>query len=158
MDRYKNAKIYKIVDNTTGKMYIGSTCEPTLAHRLAKHRRSYNRYLKGGCNLTTSFEILKNNNYSIFLLEEYPCETKDQLLARERFFIENNECVNKVIPTRTIKEWEEANKDKLKEYRTKYRQDNSVKIAEFQKKYREQNKEKIKEYKKQYYLDFVKSV
>ena len=35
MPDYNKGKIYKIVDNTNNNIYIGSTCEPTLAHRLA---------------------------------------------------------------------------------------------------------------------------
>ena len=40
MVNYQLGKIYKIVDNTNGNIYIGSTCEPTLARRLAKQRES----------------------------------------------------------------------------------------------------------------------
>jgi len=120
MNRYNNGKIYKIVDNTNGNVYIGSTCEPTLARRLAGHRGVYNYYLNGGkVNKISSFDILENNNYSIVLLEDYPCERKDQLLARERFYIENNQCVNKNIPSRTSKEYYEQNKDKLVDYQKK---------------------------------------
>jgi hypothetical protein len=60
MDRYKNGKIYKIVDNTNGNVYIGSTCEPTLAHRLTKHRYDYKRFLKGGSYIS-SVDILKDD-------------------------------------------------------------------------------------------------
>jgi hypothetical protein len=49
-NRYRNGKIYKIVCNITGLTYYGSTCEPTLARRLAKHRGCYNRWLKSDAN------------------------------------------------------------------------------------------------------------
>jgi hypothetical protein len=160
MERYKNGKIYKIVDNTNGNVYIGSTCEPTLAHRLAKHRGHYREYLKGGNRYITSFKILENNDYSIVLLEEFPCETKDQLLARERFYIENNGCINKKIPTRTQKEWrednknyqkeyKEQNKDKIKNYLKEYREQNKDKITNQKKEWRDDNKDKIKKYREQ---------
>jgi hypothetical protein len=173
MDRYKNSKIYKIVDNTNGNVYIGSTCEPTLAHRLAKHRGHYREYLKGGNRYITSFKILENNDYSIVLLEEFPCETKDQLLARERYYIENNECVNKKIPTRTKKEWTEKNQDKIidyqKKYQKKYQEQNQDKLKiyqeEYQEEYRKQNQDKLKEYQeeyrkknKQYKIDLEKEI
>jgi len=150
MDRYKNGKIYKIVDNTNENVYIGSTCEPTLARRLANHRRDYKEYLKGGSNHTTSIKILENNDYSIVLLEEFPCETKDQLLARERFYIENNKCINKKIPNRTQKEYYEQNKDNIKEYYQEYYEQNKETIKKQTKEYRELNKDKIKEYNKKY--------
>jgi hypothetical protein len=108
-NRYRNGKIYKIVCNITGLTYYGSTCKPTLARRLAKHRGCYNRWLKEKTNLTTSYHILKNGNYDIVLVELCPCNSKDELLRRERFHIENNECVNKVIPTQTYQEYRDKN-------------------------------------------------
>jgi hypothetical protein len=90
MVNYQLGKIYKIVDNTSDKIYIGSTCEPTLARRLAKHTSNYKDYTNGGKTpYTTSFEIIKNDNYDIVLLESCPY----------------NICVNKKIPTRTEKEY-----------------------------------------------------
>ena len=140
MDRYKNGKIYKIIDNTNNNIYIGSTCEPTLALRLAKHKSKYKQYLKGNthANNMTSYKILENNNYSIILLEEYSCETKDQLLLRERYYIDNNICVNKCVPLRTNKEYNEENKEKIQ----KYRDDRKEIKKEYDKKYRENKKEK----------------
>ena len=38
---YQLAKTYKIVDKTTDKIYIGSTCEPILSCRLAQHVAMY---------------------------------------------------------------------------------------------------------------------
>ena len=147
MNRYNNGKIYKIVDNTNENIYIGSTCEPTLARRLAGHRGVFYSYLKGGnVSNVSSFKILENNDYSIVLLEEFPCETKDQLLSRERYYIENNDCVNKNIPSRTLKEYYQDNRDKIKEY---YEQ-NKDKIIDYQKEYYEQNKDKIIDYQKEY--------
>ena len=146
MVNYEFAKIYKIVDNTNGNIYIGSTCEPTLARRLASHRQNYKRYLENKHNFLTSFNILKNDNYEIVLLEE--CKditTKDQLHKRERFYIENNICVNKHMPLRTDKEYYE--------YQKEYRQENKEKILERQKQYNQDNKEKISEYNKQYHQD-----
>ena len=60
---YKNGKIYKIVCNTTGLQYIGSTCNPYLSTRLAGHRSDYKRYLQNKTRYISSFEVLKNNNY-----------------------------------------------------------------------------------------------
>jgi hypothetical protein len=92
---YSKGKIYKIVDYTNNNNYIGSTCEPILARRLAGHVGCYRSYLNGKQNFVTSFKILENGNYNILLIEEYPCETKDQLLAREGHYIETMDCINK---------------------------------------------------------------
>jgi hypothetical protein len=163
MVNYELAKIYKIVDNTNGNIYIGSTCEPTLARRLATHKGSFKQYLNGTYHYIKSFEILKNENYDIFLLEKCKCITsKDELHARERYYIENNECLNKVIPTRTLKEWRENNKDALRQYQKQYyadnnehykqwRENNKDATREYSKQYYEENKAKIREYQKQYY-------
>ena len=34
-------------------------------------------------------------------MESVPCETKNELHKRERYHIEKNVCVNKVVPLRT---------------------------------------------------------
>ena len=47
MVNYQLGKIYKIVDNTNNNIYIGSTCEPTLARRLSNHICVYKKYLEG---------------------------------------------------------------------------------------------------------------
>ena len=65
MVNYQLGKIYKIVDNTNGNIYIGSTCEPTLARRLSNHVQDYKRYLMGKRGSYTSFQIISNNDYNI---------------------------------------------------------------------------------------------
>ena len=95
MPDYQLGKIYKIECNVTGKVYIGSTCEPILARRLASHVGHYRCYLKGTFyNFISSFKIFENGNYCIVLLEKYPCDTKDELLARERHWCNELECIN----------------------------------------------------------------
>jgi hypothetical protein len=39
-NKYSNGKIYKIVDNTSDKVYIGSTCK-SLKQRLTAHEEYY---------------------------------------------------------------------------------------------------------------------
>ena len=130
---YKNAKIYKIVDNTNGNIYIGSTCKK-LCQRIAQHRANYKQYLNGKFSYITSFKILENGDYDIILIEEVKdCENKEQLRARERYYIENLECVNKRIEGRTRKEYYEANKDQFHEKQKEYRTENRDKINESKK-------------------------
>jgi len=116
MVNYQEGKIYKIVDNTTGNIYIGSTAEKYLSRRLQRHLVNYKRYIDKKEKYVSSFEILKNNNFEILLLETFPCNNKYELEQKERYYIENNTCVNKNIPTRTNKEWCEENKKYSKEY------------------------------------------
>ena len=139
-EKLNQAKIYKIVDNTNENKYIGSTCK-TLKGRLLKHKSNYKIFLKGNyCNVS-SFDILKNNDYHIELLENCNIKTKKELLQREQYFIRNNECVNKYIPGRSLREYREDNKDKIKLYRN----NNKDKIKESSKNYYIVNKDKINE-------------
>ena len=152
MVNYANGKIYKIVCNITGKVYIGSTTVP-LSRRLAEHRCNYKCWKEGKRNFITSFDIIKNGNYDIVLLEEFPCENNEQLYQRERFYIESLICVNKIIPTRTLKEYRIDNADKIREQKKIYCIDNADKIKEYKKIYRLDNADKIKECQKTYYID-----
>ena len=115
MINYQDGKIYKIVCDDKDLVYIGSTCEPTLARRLAKHKSSYRDWLKDNRKLyTTSFKILKKNNVDIVLVESCPCNSKDELHKRERHYIESFKCVNKFVPGRTDKEYRNVHKDAKK--------------------------------------------
>jgi len=96
MVNYQLSKIYKIECNITGLVYIGSTCEPTLAKRLSKHVSNYGSFLNGKQRFCSSGDIIKNGNYDIILIENYPCTSKDELHARERYWTNNINCINKV--------------------------------------------------------------
>ena len=110
MVNYSNGKIYKIVCNITGLIYIGSTCKK-LCQRISQHRTAYKRYLKDNKHYITSFKIIEGGNYEIILIETFPCENKEELHKRERYFIDTLECANKVIPTRTEKEYNKYYKE-----------------------------------------------
>jgi hypothetical protein len=121
MVNYENGKIYKLFDNTNGNVYYGSTTQK-LSKRKNKHKADFNQYKNGklGYNYK-SFDIIQNDDYSISLVEEVCCNTKEELEKRERYYIENYECINKYIPTRTAKEWCNDNKDKVKKTKDKFR-------------------------------------
>ena len=157
---YQRGKIYKIVCNITNKIYIGSTCEPTLARRLANHVGNFKKWKKDGKNsCISSFQIIEGGDYYIELLEICPCTINEELLARERFYIKSNECVNKLKNLNMTEEdkkevdkyYRENNKDKIKERKKEYGQINKDKIAQYKKNYREINKDKIKEDLKERY-------
>jgi len=109
MADYTTGKIYKLVCSETNKVYIGSTIG-TLEHRLAKHKAPTN-----GC---------KSNDFinpTIHLIEDYSCNNKKELEIRERYYMENNICVNRNIPGRTkqehSKQYRLDNKEKIKQYK-----------------------------------------
>jgi hypothetical protein len=142
MVNYRDGKIYKIVSNQTDQVYFGSTTN-SLTRRLTDHRAKYKNYQKGIGRYITSFTILKFDDAQIILVEDYPSERKDHLHARERFFIESHNCVNKYIPNRTKREYDEANREKIKEYGKEYRDTNKEQIKGKNKEYYQNNKQKI---------------
>ena len=150
---YMQGKIYKIYCNTTGKTYYGSTCQPTLAKRLADHVQSFKKHSRepNKYAYTTSFEVIKGGDYSIALVESVPCKTKDELHSKERYYIENNECVNKVIPTRNVKDYRETNLESYKKYMEEWRENNKNHIKQTRKAYDVKNRGKIAQYKREHY-------
>ena len=144
-------RIYRILDNTNGNVYYGSTTQE-INKRLIHHKTNYIRYLDGKYGYTTSFGIIKNNDYNFELVEEKYLETKRDLHERERYYIENFDCVNKNVPCRTNKEWRNDNKEKVKDYKTDYHIKNKEKIKKRDAEYNANNKEEISKQKAEYYI------
>ena len=118
-NKYSRGKIYKITSSQTDKIYIGSTIR-TLVKRFECHHNNFRNYGIG----IRSCEILKYNDASIILIEEYPCNNKKELEIRERYYIENmKNVINHNIPTRTKKEWAENYKDQQKINTKKYKRE-----------------------------------
>lgn len=94
MNKYTKGKIYKITSKNTDKFYIGSTTE-SLKKRLGRHKNIRN---------CSSKEIIEADNYEINLLENYPCNSKKELLIRETYYYDlykketPNLLVNKICP------------------------------------------------------------
>ena len=150
MVNYANSKIYKIYPiSGEDECYIGSTVN-SLCRRMAGHREEYKRQH----DMTITSKILFNkygiNNCKIQLLELCPCDTKEQLHAREGYHIRNNNCVNKNIPNRTNKEWREDNKEYLNKKKKEYYNDNRKQLIAKVKQYCKDNEEHVKNYQKQY--------
>jgi hypothetical protein len=143
--------VYRIYDNTNGNVYYGSTTERYVSNRISKHRASYKRWLKGSKsdNYCSSYDILKNGNYSYNIVEEVEFKIKYELHNRERYYIENNDCINKCIPNRTDKQYLKDNKDKIKEKKKEYYEVNKKQLTKQKKEYYKNNKniilEKMKE-------------
>ncbi len=94
---YSQGKIYKIVCNKTGLVYIGSTCK-TLDKRLKQHEYDAKRYLDKTANkYVSSIYVIICNDYKMELIENYPCNHKKELETKERHYISNVEyCVNMI--------------------------------------------------------------
>lgn len=134
---YSKAKIYKLVCDDL--VYYGSTVLP-LNRRENLHRSDFRHRSYGCCTSKLLFE--KNfDGVKIELVENYPCKNKQELQAREKWYIENNECVNS-----HLKKTELEKRELRKQVQAKYVENNREKIREYKSKYRQENKEKIKEY------------
>ena len=145
--------VYRIYDNTNGNVYYGSTIQ-TVSRRMTGHRKEYKRWLKGKVKkYTKSFDIIKNGDYDYNIVEEVEIENKYELHNRERYYIENNECVNKYIPNRNKKQYYQDNKDLIKDKKKQNYKDNKDKISKCGKEYYVDNKDKIKDKVKNYYED-----
>lgn len=118
MDKYQRGKVYAIICRKTGRRYIGSSCEPTLAKRLAKHVNDFKQW-KEGKGYFTSFDIIKDGDYYIVLLELYPCNSKDELRMCEQKHIDSCECVNKVKAFQSKEEKKEYDNQYCVEYNIK---------------------------------------
>jgi hypothetical protein len=141
MPNYANGKIYKIVCNITGEQYIGATTQK-LSQRLTCHVSK-----KNTDKLYKSKDIILRGDYQIVLIENYPCNNKEELERKEREHIEANICVNKYIPTRTREEYIETNRELILLRGKEWYEKNKG----WGKEYRESHKEEIKLKKKEYY-------
>ena len=92
MPDFQKAKIYRVVNDINNMTYYGSTCSP-LSTRMSKHRWSYNNNEN-----KTYLQFGQISDCKIFLIENFPCNSKEELRQRERFYIENNPCINKQTP------------------------------------------------------------
>ena len=128
---YSKGKIYKIISDSTDKIYIGSTCQ-SLSNRLAKHKSSFERWKRVNKGYATSFEIIKFDDYKIILIKDTPSSRKEELEKYEREVIEENKniCVNKNMPTRNHNEWCIETNYNRKEHDKEYQIKNKEKILE----------------------------
>lgn len=124
MVNYQNGKIYKIINTENNEIvYIGSTTQP-LCKRYSDH-------------------IHKAPNHKIILIENYACNSKEELCMKEQEIIEEHtNLLNKQKAYRSEEE--------LKEYNKEYRQNNKEYYKEKNKEHYKKNKNKIKEYNKDY--------
>ena len=147
MVNYNNGKVYMIESLTGGCRYYGSTTQH-LSKRMAAHR---NYMTQKNFNYISSKEVIIFGDAKIFLVENCPCKTKEELLKKEGEYIRNNECVNKQIAGRTPKEYREENKEQIQQKLKEYYSKNKEQIQQKSKEYREENKEQIQQKSKEHY-------
>ena len=108
--------IYKLVSNNTELVYYGHT-KQRLSKRKNKHKSdAKDQTKKKPC---TSKLIIDTGDYEIIEVEKINCLDKNEAKARERWWIENNECVNKNIPGRTAIEYGKTDERKMSHKKSK---------------------------------------
>jgi len=114
--------VYKL---TSGDLppYFGSTSS-SLKTRLWAHKSGYNAYKKGKARVCKSSVLFDNGDVEIHEVETIEYTDVKELRRLERKYIEENECINMIVPTRTHAEyvqdnpkWREYNKEYAKQYR-----------------------------------------
>lgn len=157
---YSKTIIYKIVckDISIKECYVGSTTD--FIKRKHNHKRTcHNQNYKKHHLFVYEF-IRKNggwDNWDMIEIEKYNAVDKQDQHKRERFYIEKFEAkLNKVIPSRTLEEYEEMRKNSparkqynLERSKNNYKE-NKIKILQQQKEYNEKNKEVISQRRKAY--------
>jgi group I intron endonuclease len=144
MPNYENSKIYKLVNNIDDKIYIGSTVA-RLSKRKGQHKE---KSIK--CPDRKVYKHINQvgwGNVDIVLIEKYPCKDKEELHARERYFIEELKAeLNNNKPLQTIEEYREINKEKFKKYdKERYIGERKEYAKQKAKESYEKNKDKINE-------------
>jgi len=107
INKYQNSKIYKIVCNITNEIYFGSTYQK-LSNRLREHV-----YDSKNKKSLSSNKIIDRGDYKIELVENFPCETRKELHAREGYFQLKIPCVNMHVAGRPHSEWCKTEKGKV---------------------------------------------
>ena len=133
----RTGTIYKVQCQITGKVYIGSTIRG-IEKAMIAYKSMFKSYKRGPNHFNFSiFEVMTNYDYNVTILEEINELANDtdflvNLNKRQRYYIDKyDNAGNKVIPTRSEKEWREVNHDYLMQQQKEYREENRE--AELQK-------------------------
>jgi hypothetical protein len=115
---------------TVTDIYVGSTTDFT--RRKSEHKSKCNNPNAQGHNCKVYQTIRENGgwtNWSMILVENFPCENVNESHARERYWFEQmNANLNKYVPNRQGKEYHQDNRPNILEKMKQYNIDNKVKI------------------------------
>ena len=98
--------VYKIWSDKGNKVYYGSTSTNRNPEQRFHQHKSHYKNNRLQCSSKVLFEEYGIENCIFEIIEI--CETEEQVRRRERWFIENNECVNKQLPSPTLEEIKES--------------------------------------------------
>lgn len=157
--RYQKGKIYSIRSHQTDDIYIGSTIN-TLPKRIYHHKFKYKLWIDDNVNNSyyTSFQLIQYDDCYIELIENFPCNCKNELERQEGIHIRNiNNCINKIVVGRTRKEYREDNKEKIIEDKKEYYSKNKEQIIEKEKERYAINKDSINQKRREKHSKNIES-
>ncbi len=162
---YNNGKIYCIRNSVNDEIYVGSTTQ-RLSKRMFLHKKDMKT--KGG-NLYKEMNRIGVENFYIELIENHPCNSKEELGKKEGEYIRQMGTLNEKVAGRAkeefkrenlsyvkeqdverAKKYRENNREKERERARLYYENNKDKVLERTRKYRENNREKEKQRNKNY--------
>lgn len=156
MSDFSEAKIYKITNLKTGKVYVGSTCRP-IEYRYSAHISASIQGLKSP--LYVDMREYGIDNFKLELVENYECKCKEALLSREQYWIDQlkaNGILNRNRawqhpPVSQNEKCENITKSTDPEYGRQYRKNNKKTLYENRKKYEETHREQLNAKSKERY-------
>ena len=124
--KYQDGKIYKILNSETSDIYVGSTCQ-----RLAKRMMNHRTRVKEGKDtlLYRKMREIGIEHFYIELVENFPCESLEQLNKREGEWMREIATLNEKVAGRTKKEYKQDYKEKISEQGKEYYETRSEKNA-----------------------------
>ena len=119
---------------------------------MSGHRKNYKIHKRDGKGFTTAdmmFDEYGVENCKIELMENYPCNSRAELHAREGQHQRENECINKNIAGRNMKQYCQDKKEFISEYHKQRYENKKEEILKHQAQYRETNGDNIQAKRKQ---------
>ena len=151
---YSNTIIYKLCckDLSITEIYVGQTTD--MRKRKWGHKATCNNENIKNYN-SKVYQYIRDNggfdNWDMIEIEKFEAIDGNDAKKRERYWIETlNATLNCNIPSRTIKEYTELNKEIILKNKKEYYKTHKDIISEKEKESREINKEIIAEKKKEY--------
>lgn len=148
MINYQDTKIYYI--QVQGERYYGHTAQKYISSREVQHRVCFKKGAMFKVYQAMREANMTASDIKCVWVEDYPCNSFAEALARERYWIEKGGTLNMVVPTRTQKERYLDKHEETIEKKRKYVQKHAVKVAEYQKRYMEEHKQEYIEKKREY--------
>ena len=157
---YANGLIYKLARRDGhGECYVGSTCD--LRTRRQAHKNNCMRHDTPKGQYALYVHIRANggwDEWNCVPIEEFPCETRTQLLIRERHWVDTlKPSLNSHMPAsialgggqvaynRTnAAAWAMANPERVRERSRAYRAEHREAVLQKKREYREQNREALR--------------